>query len=56
MRKKFIVLEYLCQVRCFFCYPQAALAYPQWNSRLRASLDILKPLYLRVPSADEKRQ
>ena len=33
----------------------ARLAYRQWNSGLRPSLDTLKPLYLRVPSVDEKK-
>jgi tRNA threonylcarbamoyl adenosine modification protein YeaZ len=33
----------------------ARLAYRQWNSRLRPPLDTLKPLYLRVPSVDEKK-
>ena len=31
------------------------LAYHQWKSGLRPSLDTLKPLYLRVPSVDEKK-
>jgi tRNA threonylcarbamoyl adenosine modification protein YeaZ len=33
----------------------ARLAYRQWKSGLRPSLDTLKPLYLRVPSVDEKK-
>jgi len=33
----------------------ARLAYRQWNSGLRPALDTLKPLYLRVPSVDEKK-
>lgn len=39
--------------------PQAAsiarLAYHQWKSGLRPGLDTLKPLYLRIPSVDEKK-
>jgi tRNA threonylcarbamoyladenosine biosynthesis protein TsaB len=33
----------------------ARVAYRQWKSGLRPSLDTLKPLYLRVPSVDEKK-
>jgi tRNA threonylcarbamoyladenosine biosynthesis protein TsaB len=33
----------------------ARLAYHQWKSGVRPLLNILKPLYLRVPSVDEKK-
>ena len=33
----------------------ARVAYRQWKFGLRPSLDTLKPLYLRIPSVDEKK-
>jgi len=33
----------------------ARLAYHQWQSGLRPGLETLKPLYLRIPSVDEKK-
>jgi len=33
----------------------ARVAYRHWKSGLRPSLETLKPLYLRVPSVDEKK-
>jgi tRNA threonylcarbamoyladenosine biosynthesis protein TsaB len=33
----------------------ARLAYQQWKSGLRPGLETLKPLYLRIPSVDEKK-
>ncbi|HTA75930.1 MAG TPA: tRNA (adenosine(37)-N6)-threonylcarbamoyltransferase complex dimerization subunit type 1 TsaB [bacterium] len=33
----------------------ARLAYHQWQAGLRPGLETLKPLYLRIPSVDEKK-